>query len=110
MNTKKQIRQNFRNDVFKRDKYRCCGCGKLFPHGSIEEYMDAHHITPREEMPHGGYVKENGISLCKDGCHMKAEMWLKNGTGEKGFDPDSLYAIIGSSKERAIEASNRKLG
>ena len=104
---KKQVRKNFRDSVFKRDKYRCRGCGKLFPHNSIEEYLDAHHVTPREEMPNGGYVKENGISLCKSECHMKAEMWIKNESGEEGFDPRTLYNKIGSSKESATRASEK---
>lgn len=107
MNNKKLVRKRFRDSVFDRDKCRCCGCGKLFPHNSVEEYMDAHHITPREEMANGGYVKQNGISLCKESCHMKAEMWIKNGKGEQGFDPQSLYNKIKSSKEEAIKASER---
>lgn len=54
-------------------------------------------------------IKENGVSLCKAGCHMKAEMWLKNGEGEEGFDPQTLYEKIGSTKEEAIRQSERKL-
>jgi len=106
-NAKKLVRQNFRNDVFKRDKCCCVYCGKQHSKTNTEETLDAHHITPREEMPNGGYVKENGVSLCKEECHFEAEMWLKNGTGKEGLDPESLYSKICSSKERAIKASER---
>src|SRR4051812_31124857 len=80
-NKKKQIRADFRNNTFKRDKYRCIVCGKKATPETAEEVLDSHHITPREELPNGGYVKENGASLCKgdDGtsCHEKAEAYLK---------------------------------
>lgn len=62
--------------------------------------LDAHHITPREEMPNGGYVPENGISVCPR-CHIKAEDQLLN------FRPEDLYKEIGSSKHKAIETSRR---
>lgn len=59
-------------------------------------------------MPNGGYVKENGISLCPK-CHYEAETFhILQGAGAKqGFFPDDLYKLIGSSKEKAIEASNK---
>jgi hypothetical protein len=52
-------------------------------------------------MPNGGYVPENGISLCKvdENCHLKAERC------EPGYDPGALYERIGSSYEAAFEAS-----
>ena len=60
-------------------------------------------------MPNGGYVKENGISLCKgeDGtsCHEKAEMWLSGESEPEGYSPEELYNLIGSSKEKAHQAS-----
>lgn len=63
-------------------------------------------------MPHGGYVKENGITLCKDephGCHLKAEMWhMTDGRDyPAGFHPDELYAKIGSSFDAAWLASEK---
>ena len=57
MKSKKLIRQKFRDEVFGRDGYKCVFCGKT-------NNLDAHHITNRNEMPNGGYVKENGITLC----------------------------------------------
>ena len=51
-------------------------------------------------MPNGGYVKENGISLCEQ-CHIKAE------DEAEGFEPEVLYKLIGSTYEEAIKASER---
>ena len=58
MTSKKLIRQKFSELVFKRDKFKCCFCNET-------NNLDAHHITDRHLMPNGGYIKENGISLCK---------------------------------------------
>lgn len=69
-------------------------------------YLDAHHITDRNLMPNGGYVKENGISVCPS-CHEKAEVFHSTGTSVTGFSPDDLYKMIGSSYEKAVEASKR---
>ena len=97
---KKQIRENFRNSVFKRDNYRCKKCGR-------NKNLDAHHITDRNEMPNGGYVLENGITLCDDKCHIKAEKWhISNKTNYyEGFHPNDLYELINSSYEVAHEKS-----
>lgn len=68
--------------------------------------LDAHHITDRNEMPNGGYVKENGISLCPE-CHKKAELYhTSNKTvWHPGFHPNDLYAKIHSSYEISTEMS-----
>jgi hypothetical protein len=97
---KKQIRENFRNEVFSRDENKCRKCGKE------NCRLDAHHITDRNEMPNGGYVKENGISLC-DECHVKAELWHLSGTLEyvEGYKPDDLYGLIGSNYGLALSKS-----
>lgn len=67
-------------------------------------------------MPNGGYVKENGISLCKNpihqdkqSCHLRAEKFHISGgkNWEPGLHPDDLYKLIGSSKELAIKASEQ---
>ena len=96
---KKQIREDFRNSVFGRDGYKCviCECAKD---------LDAHHITDRKEMPNGGYVKENGITLCPE-HHWKAETFHITGgkKWEENFHPDDLYKLISSNKEDAIIAS-----
>ena len=93
-NKKKIIRNSFRNAVFDRDNYCCVGCGLKVDKNESLQKLDAHHITPREEMPNGGYVKENGVTLCKNGCHEKAEYWLKNKMGDENFSPQRLYKKI----------------
>lgn len=112
MSQKKQaIRKSFRDAVFKRDKYKCVICGKKATSDTAEEILDSHHISPRESMPEGGYVKENGVSLCKgndgESCHEKAEAYLKGENVDLRFAPDSLYFLIGSSKEKALKASEK---
>ncbi len=100
---KKQTRKAFRNEVFKRDNNSCA-----IPGCSVQQNLDAHHITPRELMPKGGYVKENGISLCAK-HHLLAEDFLKHGDPEKDevyFQPAYLYCLIGSDYERAYNASS----
>lgn len=102
--SKKKVRENFRNEVFERDKYTCKKCKRKLP----EEQLDAHHIVDRHLMPNGGYVKENGITLCKDKCHMLAEKFHISGGAEwtDGMHPNDLYKMIGSSYELAVEKSN----
>lgn len=91
MKLKKQIRDKFRNDVFTRDNHKCVICG------ISNVKLDAHHVTNRNLMPNGGYVKENGITLCdvENGCHFKAEI------GE--YTPEELYKKIKSSYEIALK-------
>ncbi len=98
---KKKIRQQFRDAVFMRDEHKCRVCGKL----DMKE-LDAHHITDRNLLPNGGYVKENGISLCPD-CHLKAEQFHSTGEACPGYSPDDLYRLIGSSYEKAVQASKK---
>lgn len=101
---KKRIRENFRSAVFGRDGNKCRACGwSIF---NDEVILDAHHITDRNLMPNGGYVKENGISLCS-GCHEKAEIFHSTGSALEGWCPDDLYAMIKSSYEIAFKASER---
>lgn len=109
MSKKKDVRKNFRDSVYKRDNYTCCKCNFAYGINNSEEYLDAHHITDRGKMPNGGYVKENGISLCKEDCHMKAEKFhISEGVEwEPGMHPDDLYKLIGSSYEEAVKASEK---
>lgn len=125
---KREIRKNFRDSVFARDGYKCVVCGLQSSQDEAELDLDAHHITPREDMPNGGYVKENGVSLCdpskrggkmSNGCHYKAEevlnfsdMWAVGSPKKEGdhwfeYSPGELYKTVGSSKEAAIKASER---
>ena len=99
---KKLIRKEFREAVFERDGNTCKVCG--------EPAVDAHHITDRNEMPNGGYVATNGISLCSE-CHKKAEVFHQTGQPfSDDFTPDALYKLIDSSYELALEQSNARLG
>lgn len=98
---KKEIRNKFRVSVFKRDKNKCCFCDET-------SNLDAHHIVDRNEMPNGGYVKENGISLCAK-HHLEAEKFhITNGKEWIiGMHPNDLYIRIGSSFEEAFEKSEQ---
>ena len=102
---KKAIRKMFRDACFKRDGFRCAMCNVKSSLEKAEEELDAHHITDRKLMPNGGYVKENGISLCPE-CHEKAEVFHSTGTAYPGFAPEDLYKKINSTYEKAVEASN----
>ncbi len=119
---KRQIRAAFRASVFRRDRYRCAVCGKpgrdrqggdghrAYHPGLPDEALvplDAHHVTDRNDMPNGGYVAENGIALCDDGCHRLAEVFHQTGTPHPGYAPADLYARVGSSHEAARRASAR---
>lgn len=98
---KKAIREKFKIGVFTRDKNRCCFCNRT-------DDLDAHHITDRNEMPNGGYVLSNGITLCPS-HHMMAEKFHITGGKEwfSGMHPNDLYRLIKSSKEKAIADSKR---
>ncbi len=101
MNDKKLTRAKFRDAVFARDNHKCA-----IPQCDITENLDAHHITDRNEMPNGGYVKENGISLCFH-HHVDAEEYHSTGAAKPGFYPDDLYKLIKSSFLAAVAASKR---
>lgn len=120
MNKKKQIRKKFKEGVFKRDNFTCRVCG--FKMEGSYDYFDSHHITDRSLMPNGGYVKENGITVCKDNgylnlmngefidsCHMKCEKYhITNGNEwNDNLHPNDLYEIIGSSYKYALEMSEK---
>jgi 5-methylcytosine-specific restriction endonuclease McrA len=95
---KKLIRQNFRDAVFKRDGHKCVFCGAT-------ENLDAHHITDRSLMPNGGYVLENGITVC-DKHHLLCEGY-HGGKPQEGYLPSDLYKKIGSSYSRAVIESEK---
>ena len=103
---KKQVRAAFRAAVFRRDDYTCRGCGCKSSRERADDELDAHHITDRNEMPGGGYVPENGISLCGR-CHLLAEMFHNGESPPAGFSPAELYAAVGSSYECALAACQR---
>ena len=104
---KKQVRAAFRSAVFGRDKYKCVMCGLKANAKDTEALLDAHHIDSRGEMPNGGYAKENGVTLCKDKCHLMAEEFLQGTTLHEGFSPEELYQKIGSNYNKAVRASEK---
>jgi hypothetical protein len=101
---KKEIRKRFREDVFKRDGHRCRTCDKRPENG--DEGLDAHHIFDRHDMPNGGYVPQNGISVCSD-CHWKAEAEHRGEDPELGYSRAELFALIGTTFDEAWEASEK---
>lgn len=113
---KKSVRAAFRGAVFRRDRYRCVACGQpgrdrqggdahaAYHAAASPGPLDAHHVTDRHAMPNGGYVPENGVTLCDD-CHPLAEVFHQTGVPYPGFAPADLYARIGSSREAAHRAS-----
>ena len=52
-------------------------------------------------MPNGGYIKENGITVCPE-HHLLVEAALAGCVVEAKYYPDALYNAIGSSKEKAM--------
>lgn len=60
-------------------------------------------------MPNGGYVKENGITLCEGDCHMAAEKFHITEGKEwvEGLHPNALYKMIGSSYEITVAVSEK---
>lgn len=102
---KKLIRKRFRDLCYARDKLTCVMCGlKVSSIEEAEKILDVHHITNPKKIINGGYVPENGISLCSD-CHLKAEEYHSTGTSFPGYSPDDLYKVINSNIEKATQAS-----
>lgn len=95
--TKKEIRKNFRLSSLERDNFKCKVC-------EANGDLDVHHIINRDRIINGGYVKENGISLCKD-CHLKAELF--NIHKEEKYSPENLFVLINSNEELAIKKSKK---
>lgn len=110
---KHEIRERFRAEVLARDRHRCMLCGR----SGVP--LDVHHIIPRKLMPGGGYVPENGITLCavRDGdgrlsCHERAEGVLddilsgrRKNPRDAAPTPDALFGRIGSSWIIALAAA-----
>lgn len=63
----KTPRDQFRESVFERDHHQCVLCKG--------EGVDAHHIIERRLWSDGGYLIDNGATLCGP-CHLRAEMTL----------------------------------
>lgn len=102
--SKRAIRRRFRDAVFARDGFACRACGFASTFERADSDLDAHHVTDRNDMPNGGYVAENGITLCA-ACHLLAEAHHRGEPVAPGYSQTELYALIGSSAERARAAS-----
>ncbi len=101
---KKLARQKFRDDVLKRDRNKCVIC-------KTEDNIEAHHITDRELMPGGGYVKENGITLCHAHVELAEVHRVDGGEGaDEAMAPAKLYLKIGSNHDKALKACQRLEG
>jgi uncharacterized protein YlzI (FlbEa/FlbD family) len=61
--------QNWRKQVFERDKYTCQECGAKSGNGK-KIYLHAHHIKEFSKYPEKRFNLDNGKTLCVD-CHHK---------------------------------------
>jgi hypothetical protein len=68
MKEKLLTREEFRKQVFERDKYCCVICKTP----GNDSTLDPHHILDRKLFDDNGYYLSNGASLCEE-CHIKAE-------------------------------------
>ena len=71
-----------------------------------ESYVFPIDITDRSDIINGGYVIENGITLCPE-CHILAEIFHTSGESYLNYSPEDLYKIINSSYEKAVKASEK---
>jgi len=109
-------RDAFNRVCLERAHYKCEKCG-LKP--KYDDELSVHHIISRKslEITNGGYIKENGITLC-DICYARAEAYhivdrakatntWTNAKLDPSYSPEKLFELIGSSKELAISASKK---
>lgn len=101
---KRRLREAFKTATFLRDSYACVTCRIYY--NRVRVAVDAHHIINRNEMPNGGYVRSNGISLCAD-CHEMAEHTLIGMRTASGWEPPVLYHLVGSTFQQAYDDSKR---
>lgn len=100
------IRETFRNEVFKRDKYTCVCCEFKSNSEKCRDELDAHHVQDRNLFAFGGYVKGNGITVCKF-CHEICELFHQGKECPPDFMPDALYLLINSSFEEALKQDEK---
>ena len=93
----KRWRKQFNEDCLERDGHKCYFC-------EINFALDVHHITNRKDMPNGGYVKSNGITVCPR-HHLLCEEWHQTGDGVMKYKPENLYIYIDSSYDEAYKDS-----
>ncbi len=93
----KKWRKEFNRLCLGRDKHKCVFC-------PVNSKLDVHHITDRHEIPNGGYVMSNGITLC-DKHHLLCEEYHRSNECLPEYHPVELYKMINSSYEKAWEDS-----
>lgn len=93
--------KQWRESVFKRDKYTCIKCGDNRGHN-----LNADHIKPFSLFPELRLVLENGRTLCES-CHRKTETW---GRGSRKLvwqknlkNLKSQKNQVGVEKEKVLE-------
>jgi len=93
----KRWRKQFNYECLTRDNFKCVFC-------NVTENLDVHHITDRHELPNGGYVLSNGITLYPE-HHLKCEQYHIKGECEEIFTPNALYIKINSTFDAAFNDS-----
>jgi len=98
----KRWRKEFNEACFERDNHKCVFCNET-------EDIAAHHITDRHDMPNGGYVMSNGITLCPEHhkvceANMGREVSWKTEYGDF-FTQTELYIKINSTFATAYNDS-----
>jgi len=73
--------RQWRETVFKRDKYACQICGIKSGNGKHIDFHP-HHIKPFSQFPKLKFDINNGITLCKN-CHLKIHTHKFVGGGKK---------------------------
>lgn len=58
-------------------------------------------------MPNGGYVKENGISVCEDHHLLCEQFHIEGKVDDPKYHPNNLYHMVGSHFLTAVKASER---
>src|SRR3989344_1081701 len=72
-------RETFRENVFRRDNYRCVvpKCSETVEKGYVGTKFSAHHVIERRlwtnPLEKEGYIKSNGTSLCETHHQFGAE-------------------------------------
>ena len=90
--------EQFKACIFKRDYNRCKVCGD-------EKDLVIHYIC--DDLPNGGHVSENTITLCPR-CKEHADACkLSKAFDHNGFKSDAFFNYIGSNLRMAKKASEK---
>lgn len=90
-------RKEFNEVCLERDGHKCVFCDET-------KDLDVHHITDRHELPNGGYVITNGITVCPS-HHWLCEQYHMTNECLPEYHPFELYKLINSSPEIAYRDS-----